>query len=223
MKWVSIGSENGLSPGQNQAIIWTSAGILSTGLLGTNFSEIRIGILSSFGFKKMHLKLSSTKMAAILSRGWVKVGKFTTGLLGTLHLVLAYMITGTRTYTRTHIHLQPLWTANASSWSLLLCMCFMASSYVLSTPHTHTHDEKNVMRYCPEQCQWSQGWWQVGISHWTQEGCQLDWLTVSQNSIFLSCDKKYNMQSIFRCILGHLTFLITNAKTDVLIMTSLWS
>ena len=40
-------------------------------LLGSNFSENRIGILS-FSFKKMHLKLSSAKVAAILSRGrWV--------------------------------------------------------------------------------------------------------------------------------------------------------
>ena len=35
-----IGSDNGLSPGQCQAIIWTNAGILLIGLLGTNFSDI---------------------------------------------------------------------------------------------------------------------------------------------------------------------------------------
>ena len=34
-----IGSDNGLSPGRRQAIIWTNAGILSTGLLGTSFKE----------------------------------------------------------------------------------------------------------------------------------------------------------------------------------------
>ena len=46
--------------------------MLSIGLLGTNFSETQIRILS-FSFKKMHLKLSSVKMAAILSKGrWVK-------------------------------------------------------------------------------------------------------------------------------------------------------
>ena len=39
-----IGSNNGLSPGRRQAIIWTSAGILLIGRLGTNFSEILIGI-----------------------------------------------------------------------------------------------------------------------------------------------------------------------------------
>ena len=105
------------------------------------------------------------------------------------------------------------------------CVLWLPPMYFLH--HTHTHNEKNVTRYCPERCQWSQGWWQVGISHWTQEGCQLDWLTVSQNSIFLSCDKKYNMQSIFRCILGHLTFLITIAKNwcyyhDFIMVLELW-
>ena len=59
---------NSLSPVRRQAITWTNAGLLSIGVLGTNFSEIWISILS-FPFKKMHLKLSSAKMAAILSRG----------------------------------------------------------------------------------------------------------------------------------------------------------
>ena len=53
-----IGSDNGLSPGRRQAIIWTNAGILLIGPLGTNFSEILIEI-HVFSFKKMHLKLSS--------------------------------------------------------------------------------------------------------------------------------------------------------------------
>ena len=55
-----IGSDNGLSPGRRQAIIWTDAGILLVGPLGTNFSEILIEILT-FSFKKMHLKMSSGK------------------------------------------------------------------------------------------------------------------------------------------------------------------
>ena len=41
-KLTIIGSDNGLSPGRRQAIIWTNAGILLTGPLGTNFSEILI-------------------------------------------------------------------------------------------------------------------------------------------------------------------------------------
>ena len=39
-KLTNIGSDNGLSPGRRQAIIWTNAGILLIGTLGTNFSEI---------------------------------------------------------------------------------------------------------------------------------------------------------------------------------------
>ena len=34
------GSDNGLSPGRRQAIIWTNAGVLFIGPLGTKFSEI---------------------------------------------------------------------------------------------------------------------------------------------------------------------------------------
>ena len=39
-KTAIIDSDNGLSPGRRQAIIWTSAGILLIRTLGTNFSEI---------------------------------------------------------------------------------------------------------------------------------------------------------------------------------------
>ena len=56
-KLTIIGSDNGLSPGRRQAIIWTNAGIMLTGPLGTNFSEILIKIYT-FSLKKMHLKMS---------------------------------------------------------------------------------------------------------------------------------------------------------------------
>ena len=59
-KLTIIGSDNGLSPGRRQAIIWTNDGILLIGPLGTNFSEILIEI-HTFSFKKMHLKMSSWK------------------------------------------------------------------------------------------------------------------------------------------------------------------
>ena len=55
-----IVSDNGLSPGRRQAIIWTNAGILLIGPYGTNFSEILIKILT-FSYKKMSLKVSSAK------------------------------------------------------------------------------------------------------------------------------------------------------------------
>ena len=59
-KLTIIGSDNGLSPERRQAIIWTNAGILLIGPLGTNFNEILISI-QTFSFKKMHLKVSSAK------------------------------------------------------------------------------------------------------------------------------------------------------------------
>ena len=55
-----IGSDNGLSPGRRQAIIWNNAGLLLIEPLGTNFSEISIGV-QTFSFKKMHLNMSSAK------------------------------------------------------------------------------------------------------------------------------------------------------------------
>ena len=59
-KLTIIGSDNGLSPGRRQAIIWTNAGILLIGPLGTNFSEILIEIYT-FSFTKMDFKMSSAK------------------------------------------------------------------------------------------------------------------------------------------------------------------
>ena len=56
----NIDSDNGLSPGRRQAIIWTNAGLLLIGPLGTNFSEI-LSEIRSFSFKKTHLKMSSAK------------------------------------------------------------------------------------------------------------------------------------------------------------------
>ena len=62
-----IGSENGLSPGRRQAIIWTNDRILLIGPLGTNFNEILIEI-HTFSLKKKAFKKFVWKMAAILSR-----------------------------------------------------------------------------------------------------------------------------------------------------------
>ena len=59
-KLSSIVSDNGLSPGRRQAIIWTNAGLLLIGPLGINFSEILIEI-HTFSFKKLHFKISSGK------------------------------------------------------------------------------------------------------------------------------------------------------------------
>ena len=65
----SIGSDNGLSPGWSQAIIWANAGILLIGPLGTNFNEILIEI-HTISFKKIHLKMSSGKWRFCLVVSW---------------------------------------------------------------------------------------------------------------------------------------------------------
>ena len=59
-KLTITGSDNGLTPGQHQAIIWNNAGILLIGPLARNCSEILIEIYK-FSLKKMHLKMSSGK------------------------------------------------------------------------------------------------------------------------------------------------------------------
>ena len=59
-KLIIIGSDNGLSPDQRQAIIWTNAGLLSIGPLQTYFSENLIKI-QQFSLKKMHANMSSGK------------------------------------------------------------------------------------------------------------------------------------------------------------------
>ena len=51
-KLTIIGSDNGLSPERHQAIIWTNAGILLIGPLGTNLIEM---------LNEMRLKMSSVK------------------------------------------------------------------------------------------------------------------------------------------------------------------
>ena len=55
-----IGSDNGSSPGRRPAIIWNNAGLLLIEPLGTNVSEISIGV-HTFSFKKMYLNMSSVK------------------------------------------------------------------------------------------------------------------------------------------------------------------
>ena len=55
-----IGSNNGLSPGRRQAIIWTNDWILLIGTLGTKFSEI-LSEIHTFSCTKMRLEMWSPK------------------------------------------------------------------------------------------------------------------------------------------------------------------
>ena len=66
-KLTIIGSDNGLSPGRRQGIIWNNAGILLIWTLGTNFSEI-LSDIRAFSFKKMDGFENVCETASILSR-----------------------------------------------------------------------------------------------------------------------------------------------------------
>ena len=59
-KLTIIGSDNGLSPGRHQAIIWTNPGILLIGPLRRNFNDILIDI-HTLSFKEIDLKMLSWK------------------------------------------------------------------------------------------------------------------------------------------------------------------
>ena len=94
LNWVSISSGNGF--------YWTNAALLSIGPLGTNFNEIRMGT-QNFSSMKMLLKMSSAKVAAILSRGrWVyKIRtSFRSASCSFLHKIHALPLTFDRRYSR---------------------------------------------------------------------------------------------------------------------------
>ena len=73
MNQVNIGSDNGMTPIWRQAIIWTNAGLLSIGPLGTNLpvSEISIKMKKPI-IHENAFENTDCKMAAILYRErWV--------------------------------------------------------------------------------------------------------------------------------------------------------
>ena len=86
------GSDNGLSPGWRQAIIWTNAGILLIVPLGTNFSENLIEILT-FSFTKMRLKVSSAKWRPFcLGLNVLKYSKYLEGIKHKVINVIWYCV-----------------------------------------------------------------------------------------------------------------------------------
>ena len=103
-KLTIIGSDNGLLPGRCQAIIWINAGILLIEPLGTNLSEILIGI-QIFSFKKMHLKRLSAKWHPFC--------------LGLNMLILSWLLM-TRQCEKTRHHQPWYWSSLARMiWALL--------------------------------------------------------------------------------------------------------
>ena len=104
-----IGSDNGLLPGRHQTIIWTNAGILLIGTWGTKFGEIIIEI-ELFSLKKIHFKILSAKVAAILSRP--QCVKTTTYWINNMANAVALHSQDQRSLTRLHwvSHKHDLWS-----------------------------------------------------------------------------------------------------------------
>ena len=133
---ISIVPDNGLLPIRRQAIMSTSAGLLSIGPLGTNFSEILIKI------KKFHSQKNSEnifcEMAAMLSRGrWVYVLRW----LGFIRSVVLYMC----------MHFVKLFWLKCFNWHVFLFACLWLNiSRIVNTFGPELNDQH---LFCRRQIQ----------------------------------------------------------------------
>ena len=90
-KLIIIGSDNGLSPGRRQAIIWTNDGILLIRTFRTHFSEI-VSEIHTSSFKKLHFKMSSGKWRPYWLGLNVLTLEFSVWNLGAMALIWRHVI-----------------------------------------------------------------------------------------------------------------------------------
>ena len=122
-KLTSVGSDNGLSPGLRQAIIWTKVGILLIGPVGTNVCENLIEI-HIFSFKKMRLKMASGKWRPFcLGRNALKAKYCPSRMFNGVGVNLGQ-------HTRNEYYFG--WTDNALDW---ICDVFTIFRYHWSSYH----------------------------------------------------------------------------------------
>ena len=139
-KLTIIGSDNGLSPGRHQAIIWNHAVTLLIGPLGTNLSEICIGI-QIFSFTEMHFKMSSGKRQPFVSASMCYFsdsnddsGSCTTsniivvwvGHHAVIHTIAGFQITTARVSPH---HLNIIMANMISVWKMELSMMIATSAF----------------------------------------------------------------------------------------------
>ena len=144
-----IDSDNGFSPGRRQAIIWTDAGILLIGPLGTNFGESLVEI-HTFSFKQMHLKMSSRKWRQFFSRRQCVAGfnvirlPYSSGLL---YYPKVYIISDKRLQASSKCRLEPnekLLERKKSEfldiylWSLKMALRLIRTRVYLTTSTNHS-------------------------------------------------------------------------------------
>ena len=116
IKITIIGSDNGLLPGQHQAIIWTNNGIMLIGSLGTNFSEILIEIYA-FLFKKMHFFIQENAFKNV-------IGKWRPFCLRLNVLIINYL---------THSQRWKVFASSFKLWkTMIMCLPFLFSTCSLA-------------------------------------------------------------------------------------------
>ena len=163
-KQTIIGSDNGLSPGRRQAIIWTNGGILLIRSLGTNFSEI-LSKNHTFSFKKMLLKTSSAKWRP----SWLGLNV----LFYICHCCIVWQVTLDHDILRLH------WTEAIYNKMQMLTFWWFSSLAALEvvrmTTSSAANDENFIkMMTFPFQCMWSYSWYFM----WT-EAFTLSWAMFS--------------------------------------------
>ena len=155
------GSNDGLSPGRRQAIIWINAGILLIGPLGTNFLKILIGI-QTFSFKKMHLKTSSAKWRPFclgLHRLWYCHG----GVHPSHQWACLAAQYATKHYTEIMWLSYPWWRHQMETFSALLAICAgnspITGEFPAQRPVTRSFDDFFDLRLDGRLSKHSWGWW----------------------------------------------------------------
>ena len=145
-KLTIIVSDNGLSPGRRQAIIWTNAGILLIGTLAINFSEILIEI-QTFSLKKIHLKMSSAKYCSFC----LGLNVLTKLPLRERHgwIIILWLLRGCTIYPKKYAH-----------GFVVLCFVVVMQSFIMNSHEVFIHIHQGcfagtgaIVRL--PQCQWS--------------------------------------------------------------------
>ena len=165
-KLTSIVSDNGLSPGRRQAIIWNNAGNLLIGPLGTNFSEILIEI-PTFSLTKIRLKMSSAKWRLFCLGLNVLIGHVITYLA-----MLPALVISRRGQWQWNSHVmgftKPMYSA-LGSYERVYVMSELSPELSPSDRHRLDIDRTSISNWC---C--SKGLWYIGTLPKISSGI---WLT----------------------------------------------
>ena len=145
-----IGSDNGLLPGWCQGIIGTNAGILLTGPLATNFSEILIES-HTFSLKKMHFKMPSEKW-------WPFCLSLNVLRLGEVYVWLKWLINAWgkfHLFKANSLHVSVLNTVHLDFyirkciWKCCLLLTICCSILELTSPHTTEWKQISIIVIIP--------------------------------------------------------------------------